>query len=124
MGPRTRAQLARYGAPAAFLLVATVAILLIKAGLSGGSSAPTTTAELIPSTPTTTTTPVRTRITVTTGTPTTGTTTAAGEYYTVESGDTLGGIAAKEGTTVEELLRLNPGIDPTALHIGQKIRVS
>jgi len=55
---------------------------------------------------------------------TTATTTSAGEYYTVESGDTLGSIAAKYSTSVDEVIRLNPGIDPTALRIGQKIRVS
>ena len=47
----------------------------------------------------------------------------AGTYYTVASGDTLGGIADKYGTTVDELLRLNPGVDPTGLRVGQKIRV-
>jgi LysM repeat protein len=45
------------------------------------------------------------------------------KYYTVVSGDTLAAIAAKTGTTVVALERLNPGIDPTALRIGQKIRV-
>ena len=43
--------------------------------------------------------------------------------YTVQSGDTLGSIAQKYGTTVNALTTLNPGIDPTALHIGQRIRV-
>jgi len=41
----------------------------------------------------------------------------------VKSGDTLGSIAQKYGTTVDELMTLNPGIDPTALLIGQKLRV-
>ena len=41
----------------------------------------------------------------------------------VQSGDTLGSIAQKYNTTVDELTTLNPGIDPTALHIGQRIRV-
>ena len=56
-------------------------------------------------------------------TSTAATTTTGGQYYTVASGDTLGGIAGKYGTTVDELVRLNPGVDPTALHVGQKIRV-
>ena len=43
--------------------------------------------------------------------------------YTVVSGDTLAGIAAKTGTTVAKLEQLNPGIDPTALRVGQTIRV-
>jgi LysM repeat protein len=61
-------------------------------------------------------------VTQTRHTTTTSTTTAA-RYYTIESGDTLGSVAIKEHTTVEDLLRLNPGIDPQALHVGQRIRV-
>jgi LysM repeat protein len=41
----------------------------------------------------------------------------------VRSGDTLGTIAGRFGTTVDELLALNPGIDPRALHVGQSLRV-
>jgi LysM repeat protein len=123
---RRRSELARYGAPAAFLAAATIAILLIKAGLSGsggGDTAPTV--EARPTTTATTTTPPAKKVTVTpVPATTTGTTTSAGEYYTVESGDTLGSIAAKYSTSVGELMQLNPGIDPTALRIGQKIRVS
>jgi LysM repeat protein len=122
---RRRRELARFGAPAAFLAAATIAVLLIKAGLGGSSGSDTTpTVGALPTQATTTTRPT-TQVTVTASPPTStsGTTTAAGEYYTVASGDTLGGIAARYSTTVEELLRLNPGIDPTALHVGQKIRV-
>jgi N-acetylmuramoyl-L-alanine amidase len=43
--------------------------------------------------------------------------------YTIKSGDTLASIAAKTGTSVARLVQLNPGIDPTALSVGQKIRV-
>ena len=43
--------------------------------------------------------------------------------YTVQSGDTLGSIASKMGTTVARLEQLNPNVDPTALRIGQTIRV-
>ena len=45
------------------------------------------------------------------------------QYYIVESGDTLGAIAAKYDTTVNELLTLNPDVDPSALQPGQRIRV-
>lgn len=44
-------------------------------------------------------------------------------WYTIKSGDTLGGIAYRNGTTVKELCRLN-NIKPDAiLKIGRKIRV-
>jgi len=41
--PRTNRELKRYGAPAAFLAAATIAVILIKAGLSNGSETDTTT---------------------------------------------------------------------------------
>jgi len=45
------------------------------------------------------------------------------QTYTVQSGDTLESIATKRGTTVARLEQLNPGADPTALRVGEKIRV-
>ncbi len=43
--------------------------------------------------------------------------------YSVRSGDTLGVIADRFGTSVDRLMELNPGIDPQALRVGQPIRV-
>jgi len=43
--------------------------------------------------------------------------------YRVQRGDTLGGIAASYDTTVEQLLTLNPDLDPNALQPGTRIRV-
>ena len=45
----------------------------------------------------------------------------SGQYWRVAEKDTLYLIALRTGTTVEELLRLNPGIDPDNLQIGQLI---
>jgi LysM repeat protein len=122
MDPGRRRELMRYGAPALFLLGVTIAVLLVKSGLDSGSSettvaAPTTTAH--------TTTAATTTITRTDeATTSTATTTAANaQYYVIESGDTLGTIAAKYNTSVDELMTLNPGIDPSALQPGQRIRV-
>ena len=44
-------------------------------------------------------------------------------WYTIKSGDTLGGIAYRNGTTVKELCRLNNITTKTVLKIGRKIRV-
>lgn len=45
-------------------------------------------------------------------------------YYTVKSGDNLTGIASNHGTTVANLLKLNPSIkNPNLIYVGQKIRV-
>jgi len=127
MDPRRRKELARYGAPAAFLAAVTIAVILIKSGLSGGSGS-TTTVGLFPTTTrAATTTTTTTKLVLTTPQATTATTTEttppAAEYYAVQSGDTLGSIAQKYATTVDELMTLNPGIDPTALRIGDKLRV-
>ena len=120
MDPRTRRELTRYGAPAAFLVAATIAVLLIKAGLSGSDAEPTTSGAI--PTASTTTAPTTTERLVLTGE--TDTTEEEGEYYVIQSGDTLGSIAVEYDTTVEELMRLNPDVDPTALSVGQRIRVS
>ena len=44
-------------------------------------------------------------------------------FYTVKVGDTLGGIAETTGVPVEDLLELNPELDPQALVSGQRIRL-
>src|SRR5215218_1614109 len=120
MDPSRRRELTRFAAPAAFLAAATIAVLLIKAGLNNDSepAAVTTTA----TTAATTTQPTTTL--VLTGTAGSSDTQPPGaQYYMIESGDTLGAIAEKYDTTVEALLALNPDVDPNALHPGDRIRV-
>jgi LysM repeat protein len=126
----SRSQLARYAAPAAFLLAVTVAVLLVRAGLGGGgSSAPPTTATIPPKhthTATTATLPAVTAIQPVTTAPTTTapTTSVAGAtYYTVQKGDTFSIIATKSSTTVAQIEQLNPGVSSNALQVGQQIRV-
>jgi LysM repeat protein len=118
--PGRRRELTRFGAPAAFLLAITIAVLLIKAGLDNSGSHSSTAA--IPTTATTATHATTTPKLVLTGTGTT-TTAANARYYEIQSGDTLGAIAAKYDTTVDQLLTLNPDVDPNALHPGDRIRV-
>ena len=108
--PKYRTWVYRIAAPAAFFLAATILVILIERGLNGETQTPTA---VLP----------------TTSAP--DTTTAAGtttsnkkKIYRVKAGDTLESIAAKFNTTVDDLLALNPGIDPLALSPGQKIRVA
>jgi LysM repeat protein len=121
--PRIRRQVARYGFPAAFLVAATIAVLLVKAGLNNDASTTTT----VGAQPTTTTTaPPRTTTKLVLTTPsgtTTTTTTSSAQYYVIQSGDTFGSIAERYDTTVDELVRLNPDLDPTALSVGDRVRV-
>jgi LysM repeat protein len=113
---RGHATLARYAAPAAFLLAATIAVLLVRAALTDEGEATTPPAA-------TTTLPTTTANPTDTGTGTTTTNTAGAEYYKIKAGDTLAVVAEQYGTTVEQLMVLNPDVDPVALTIGQRIRV-
>ena len=108
--PPRRLWAARFVAPLVFFAAATILIILIQRGLDGGSSDTATTA-----------TPPVTSPTTTAGTPTTQ---AKRRFYRVKRGDTLESIAAKFDTTVDDLLTLNPDVDPLALSPRQRIRVS
>jgi LysM repeat protein len=113
-----RQQVARFAAPAAFLLAVTILVLLVRSAIS--EDEPATSPP-----PATTQAPATTAAPAATAPPpeTAPATTAAASTYTIEAGDTLQTIADQYGTTVEELLVLNPDVDPTALQIGQTIRV-
>ena len=45
------------------------------------------------------------------------------EYYEVQPGDTLSRIAARFGTTADEIARLNGLADPNRISVGQRLRV-
>jgi LysM repeat protein len=104
----------RYVAPAAFLLAATIAVLLIRSGLQAGTSKPTTTVAA-----------QTTHKTVSTSTSTAGTTTskAGPRFWTVQAGDTFGVISTKSGVPVATIQQLNPTVKSTSLFIGQKLRL-
>lgn len=44
-------------------------------------------------------------------------------YYTVQSGDTLSGIASRYGTTYQHLAQINGISNPNLIYAGQKIRI-
>jgi LysM repeat protein len=93
-----------------FFGAAIALILLVQRGLDSGSAAGLTTTPVITTATTTessTTTPPSER-----------------RVYRVRRGDTLESIAEKFDTTVDDLLQLNPDIDPLALSPGQRIRIS
>ena len=105
-----RGQAKRYGAPAAFLLAVTVAVLLVRSGLQSDAAPPTTAVRTQtvspPPPPSTTPVPVKRR-----------------QFYKLRSGETLSDVAIEFNTTVAQLLVLNPGVQPTNLTVGQRIRV-
>jgi LysM repeat protein len=99
-----RVAAARIAAPLMFLAAVTVAVLLVRSGLDEASS------RAEPTVPTATA-------------PTTADPGTSRRFYRIRAGDTLAVIAPRFGLTEVELLALNPGIEPTALRIGQRIRV-
>jgi LysM repeat protein len=116
----------RYAAPAAFLLAATIAVLLIRSGLHSASTTTSTAAAVA----TTTTGKARsTATTATTATTTTrrgpGTTTTASgpRFWVVQAGDTFAVISAKTGVPVANIEQLNPNVKSTSLFIGERLRL-
>jgi LysM repeat protein len=106
---RDNRQLAHYGIPILFLLAVTIFVLILRGAMTGGSQAADTSTNTKKTTTSSTTTSQRpTKVSL----------------YTVRSGDTLGAIAIHLGVTVDDIIALNPGIQPTALHVGQKIKVA
>ena len=96
----------RYGAPLAFLVAATIAILLVRSGLRSDAapdSSPTTTI-VSPTAPASV--PPRQR-----------------RFYRLRAGETLSDVAVMFDTTVTQLRALNPGIQETNLRVGQRVRV-
>jgi LysM repeat protein len=105
-----RAEFKRYAAPVAFLAAVTIAVLLIRDALKADSSPAPPTVTTTATTPTTTTATSRHRR-------------PKPQYYRLRAGETLSDVALRFDTTVDELLKLNPRIEPTQLTVGQRIRV-
>jgi Tfp pilus assembly protein FimV len=111
--PGRRNWVPRVMAPLAFFTAATILVLLVNSAMNSGSSgeadvAPPAAPSPAAATDTAATTPVPRR---------------QRRFYRIRAGDTLDQIAERFDTTVDDLLRLNPGIDAQALTPGQRIRV-
>jgi LysM repeat protein len=99
-----RVEARRYAVPVLLLLLVTVGALIARGALE--DSKPAVRSEPAPRGP------VKVRVKR-----------AAVKFHLVESGDTLGGIAERYGTTVARLHILNPSVDAGALRVGQQIRL-
>lgn len=109
---RARHSVWTYVAPVVLLLAVTIVVSIVRGAGVGeepvgkGGAAQTE--------------PVGTQASTTTSTPAAP---VVRRTYVIKSGDTLESIAERYSTDVDELLRLNPEISPTALRPGQKIRL-
>jgi len=116
---RLRVWVARLAAPLAFFFAATVLVVLVQRGLESGDGEAGVNDG-------TTSTEVDTSTTAAT-TPDGTTTNAAGPCLRnrarVREGDTLESIAARCDVPVDQIIELNPGIDPLALTPGQVVRI-
>jgi LysM repeat protein len=93
-----------YVGPAAFLVAATIAVALIRSELQGHSHA---TAPLTPAAAHVKAAHHR----------------APHRLYVVRSGDTIAAISVKVHVPQARILSLNPKVSPTALFIGEKLRL-
>jgi LysM repeat protein len=109
MPPRSQTTSARLLAPLA-LAACAVAVLVVIASSSGGGES--SSSDTVPDTTEQTSGPTTAREPR-----------EPAANYTVEPGDTLGGIAEETGVAVETLQELNPELDPQALIAGQKIKL-
>jgi LysM repeat protein len=112
----------RYLAPAAFLLAATVAVVLVHSGLEAGDSpvsapvsVPTAPPKHVVSGPARTTT-ARAKTKSRPGP-------SGQRFWRVQAGDTFGVISAKTGIPAATIQQLNPNARSTTLFIGEKLRL-
>jgi LysM repeat protein len=115
---RLRVWVARLAAPLAFFFAATVLVILVQRGLESGEGEAGSGEN-----------PTQVDTTTPTTTQPNGTTTTAGEgpcvanRTRVREGETLEAIAERCDVPVDQIIELNPGIDPLALTVGQRVRI-
>src|ERR1700733_1178621 len=63
------------------------------------------------------------KTTSTTGTATTHDVSVKAKFYVVRPNDTLSEIAARTGVSISTLEKLNPTVNPAALHPSQRLRL-
>ena len=116
---RFRVWVARLAAPLAFFFAATVLVILVQRALesddSEAGSGTVSTETDTSTTPSTTTQPD--------GTTTTEAQPCLANRTRVREGETLEAIAQRCDVPVDQIIELNPGIDPLALSVDQVVRI-
>ena len=120
MDHRTRRSPARFLAPLALIAVVIAFLVIVTSSGGGGAGSATGDSATTPSAKTTTTsTTKKTR----SKSQKKKAKQDSGQTYTVQVGDTLGGIAAKTGVPLQRIEELNPNVDPHAMTAGQVIKL-
>ena len=96
-----------YAGPVAVLLAATVTVALVRGGIRSDHHASPTAAPARASRHGKSEQPHQRRRT-----------------YVVRAGDTIGAISVRTGVAQARILALNPKVSPTALFIGERLRLS
>ncbi|MDX6717922.1 MAG: hypothetical protein QOJ63_176 [Solirubrobacteraceae bacterium] len=96
---------ARFLAPIALLAAALAIVLVLSSAMSDSNT--------ISASPTTTETVAHKPVAK-----------SRHKSYVVKAGDTLSGIAAKTGVSLETIQTLNDSVDAQALHAGQRIKLA
>jgi LysM repeat protein len=113
LGLVTRKRWAQWLAPALFLLAVTGVVLLVRSALHSDSSATPPATRHVTSRAKAKVAPLRPPPSAR----------VPAQYYVIQSGDTLDAIAVRFATTVDQLLSLNPGTEPTTLRPGERLRI-
>jgi LysM repeat protein len=112
LGLVARKRWARFIAPAVFLLAVTGVVLVVRSAVRSDSSTTPPTTRHMTTTAKGKPAPLRPPSAI-----------VPAQYYLIQSGDTLDAIASRFGTTVDKLLALNPGTEPTTLRPDERIRI-
>src|SRR5436189_4063016 len=112
MDRRTRRSPARFLAPLALVAVLVAFMAIPTSSGNNGSGSP---ASESTTTSTSTSRTTSTKKTTTTKAKKKAAKQVAGKTYTIQTGDTLGSIAAKTGVPLSRIEELNPNVDPHAM---------
>jgi LysM repeat protein len=119
MDQRTRRSPARFLGPLALIAVVVAFLAIVSGSGNSGSSAGTGDSVTTPAAQTST---AKKKAAVK-AKKKSATNDTASKTYTVQVGDTLGGIADKTGVPLSRIEELNPDVDPHAMTTGQEIRL-
>src|SRR3954469_25553655 len=120
MDQRTRRSPARFLGPLALIAVVVAFLAIVSGSGNNGGGSASGGASTTPAAQSTTTAKKKAAVKAKKKAAKSDT---SSKTYTVQVGDTLGGIADKTGVPLSRIEELNPDVDPHAMTTGQEIRL-